>query len=550
MKTKKLFSIIQIIFVILAPIGSLHVHPEVFAQGSISSSQFLLDQAILGVNTLINEANISPTSAKWPRIVGSPPSSWSGIWPQYYYGYYWGTAGIGDVLLEFYSYTKNETYLEFAEQAAQYLIKEAENFSSDATFWNTSEDQSSNYIGFKYGNVGIGTFLLHLYQSTQNITYLETARRTLKTLEHEAITNSNMSYWGISIGDTLGTTGQTYGAAGVISLFLDAASIINDSSEKWIDYAIQGARWIENISISNTSTQDAQLRAPWSPDINAQLTGLGSGNAGIGMAFLKLFQATRDEMWLDRAIQVGNWLLFNQNNGSWVEGGIGYVTELDGRFPITGMDSGAAGIVRFLLDLYRESQEAAYAKSIQKALNWLILHKVKSNEGYKWPKVVGGKDQNVYLSGWSYGTAGIGEVFSLAAEAFGCPFFKEITLGAAQMLASQRNQYGLFPVAEGETRLTSFLTQYGYHLSFFDGLAGIARFFLNAAQRYDSPTLFPNVISCDYSALPISNTTSVLDNRSEPGNEPKAVDIILSMLSLILPVSVILLVFYFQKRET
>jgi lantibiotic modifying enzyme len=503
-----------------------------------------MDQAILSIDTLISFANSSQTTAKWPRIVGSPPENWTGAWPQYYYGYHWGSAGIGDVLLDFYSITQNATYLEFAEKAARYLLLEAENISSDTIYWNTSEDLTSNYIGFKYGNVGIGTFLLHLYQHTQNTTYLDWVKSTIKTLEQEAITESNMSYWGISIGDTLGTTGLTYGAAGVISLFLEAASTINESYSKWLDYAIQGTRWIENISISNTSSVKGQLTAPWSPDIKVHLTGLGSGNSGIGTTYLRFYQATKDSEWLEKAIQIANWLVYTQENGAWVEGGIGYVTELDGRFPITGMDGGAAGVITFLLDLYYVTQALEYAAAAEKALNWLVQHAIKENGGYKWPKVIGGKDQNVYLSGWSYGTAGIGETFSLAYETFGCPQFRDYSLGAAQMLASQRNQEGLFTVAEGEIRLTTFLTQYGYHLSYFEGLAGIARFFLNAAQRYDNPPVFPDVISCDSSFSLTSDTTSTQGTETEHENGQGVPDIPLSLLALIFPIAVILFIVY------
>ncbi|MHA2203264.1 MAG: lanthionine synthetase LanC family protein [Candidatus Hodarchaeales archaeon] len=464
----------------------------------VMSSRTMRDIAIETIIGLQQEAVQTQNQAKWPRIIDSPPTEWLGGWYQYYYGYWWGAAGIGDILLTFYSTFENQSLLSFAEQAANFIIDGAQQYTGGGLYWYPAEGLQTKYFGMKYGNAGIATFLLHLYEQTNNNTYLNYLNQTLKTLEKEAINDSHSKvYWGIAINDTRDATDLIYGTAGIAGIFLEAGLSINKS--QWIDYAIKSGKWLESISLNRSIDGSETMAVPWSdtPPFNDTFyTGLGGGNAGIGKFFLNLYWGTGDKKWLEDSKKFGNYLLKEKINDSWINGGPSYATELDGYDPITGMDSGVAGIGHFFLELYKETLEIKYANGAIDIASWLISHASRTGSGIKWPKATTGIDMNVSLTGYSYGAAGIGDFFSQVYVMFGCPQVKEAMIGAAIWLDSQRTLMDRYPVATGETRLTSLLNQYGHHLSFYDGAAGIALFFLNAANRYDAITLYPNIISC------------------------------------------------------
>ncbi|MHA2238698.1 MAG: lanthionine synthetase LanC family protein, partial [Candidatus Hodarchaeales archaeon] len=357
------------------------------------TNQDLYDIALEIALGLLNN-NISVNNMiKWPRIIDTKPSEWLGNYYIYYFGYNWGASGIADTLLQFYTDFGDEKFLLAAEKAANYIFDGSLPYPGGGVYWNSAEGRQTPYIGLKYGNVGCATFFLHLYQQTYNDTYLFYLNQSLITLSREAKTDSQMTHWGFSINSTEGVSDILYGTSGVGTIFLEAGVALNES--QWINLAVEGGRWVENISTTEFKDNRYLMATPWSnfaPFNLSYYTGLASGNSGVGRFFLDLFEGTGDFKWLENAKKVGNWLLDEKVNDTWINGGVGYATELSDplNHSLTGVDSGVAGIGNFFLDLYDVTKERIYAVGALNAANWLISNINTSDIGIKWPKVTSG----------------------------------------------------------------------------------------------------------------------------------------------------------------
>ncbi|MHA2224932.1 MAG: lanthionine synthetase LanC family protein [Candidatus Hodarchaeales archaeon] len=495
---------------------------------------------------LLEDAIINNDQVNWLRIIDSPPTDWMGRWLQNYYGYNWGTAGIADTLLKFYSSFNIQSFLSYTEKSANYLLEEAQNFTGGGLFWYTAEGLKTQYSGIKYGNAGIASFFLHLYEETSNETYLQALENAIKPFEIKAMeaNMSELTHWGFTFSPGEAVSDIIYGTAGIAGVLLEAGLSLNRTS--WINLASNSGKWLENISVMEPDTDTMAI--PWSvPSFsdNDFYTGYSAGNAGVGSFFIKLYRGTGEMRWLDNAKKVGNWLISNKTDGTWINGGVSYTTDdLNENATITGIDSGAAGIGQFFLELFAETQDVKYAHAVFDAASWLISHANSSEEGVKWPKTTSGIDDNdSYFTGYSFGAAGIGSFFGQAYEVFGCSQFKTAMLGAARWLNSTRTERNRFPVATGNTRYIfndPYQNQYGHHLSYYDGAAGIALFFLNAADAYSSTTLYPTIASCDQ--LPSFGQSSVpIDDLSE--------GILLAFLGFLSVSLIILIVILTSKKK-
>ncbi|MFW9854853.1 MAG: lanthionine synthetase LanC family protein [Candidatus Thorarchaeota archaeon] len=503
-------------------------------------------------NGILREAIEDDNFAKWPRITDGPPPGWLGSWNNFYYGYWWGTAGVADTLITLFDATQNQTYLNYAEKAGNYLMQNAQDHPDGGIYWYGAEDYNTTYIGMKYGNAGIALFFLDLLKSTNNQTYYEPLENSLLTLEAVAHNSSeNDTFWSYTLGGSEGVTDITYGVAGIANVFLEAGVSLNNTH--WIDIAISSGEWLTKLASKIHTDGQQEWSIPWSdfaPFNTSFFTGYGGGNAGIGSFLLSLYSSTNDSQWLDAAIFIGNWLLSKRTNGTWLNGGPTYITELDPNstrhHTIAGIDSGVAGIGQFLLDLYLNTANMRYAEGVFDAASWLIGHANKSDQGLKWAKTTAEPDSNAYFTGYSSGAAGIGSFFAEIYSAFGCEKFKTAMLGAAEWLASLRKDAYLFPAATGTTRHPFHLKQYGHHLGYHSGAAGVALYFLKAAEGLQSTPKYPEVINC--SSLPefggLLPQTYINNQSSETTVNGQINDIeqlIVSLLGLV-TVSMVLLI--------
>lgn len=125
------------------------------------------------------------------------------------------------------------------------------------------------------------------------------------------------------------------------------------------------------------------------------------GLSGWGMASLRFFLETHDELYLDMAKGAGLRLLEMSREA---EGGCYWEYQGETSF---GLAHGASGVSLFLLYLYLATKDEVYLKAGRKGLDFEIRHGVDCpGGGISWAGRKG--KEKVVLPYWKYGSAGVG----------------------------------------------------------------------------------------------------------------------------------------------
>ncbi len=136
---------------------------------------------------------------------------------------YEGAAGIVSFLLNMYSTTQNVTILNSAESALTWLGQ----IQGGNPYWPYFQGLSTYYTGYYYGSAGIADVMLQAYEVTGIPSYLTNATNAANYLCNQFISNGNKTYETIT-GTTQEYTGLAAGYAGIIK-FLEDLSSINDT---------------------------------------------------------------------------------------------------------------------------------------------------------------------------------------------------------------------------------------------------------------------------------------------------------------------------------
>jgi hypothetical protein len=88
---------------------------------------------------------------------------------------FYGIAGWGLANLRFFLDSRDELYLDKAEQAGNHLIRTSQ-FATSGRYWKTLNEVR---IGFAHGASGIGLFLLYLYLATNDDRFLQAGQEGL-----------------------------------------------------------------------------------------------------------------------------------------------------------------------------------------------------------------------------------------------------------------------------------------------------------------------------------------------------------------------------------
>ncbi len=365
----------------------------------VTGEEIYLTYAEEGMNWLISMAVSEGGGYKWPE------KETSSYYPT---GYYYGAAGIGKVFLDFYQSLKNPIYLQYAEGAASWI-------------------RSVN--GIKYGceiiggAAGIGDFFLKLYDATGDSQYLNYAKVggdwLISTAEEcpvvfltdvgnplhrtSPIENGYLwvfvpLYWITSTGFGHGTSGPVY--------FL--AELYNKCNEqKYLECAEKAAKWIIHEAVIE-GDGDMQWRWKYMLDqgysIFSYNTGWCYGNAGIGKAFMSLYEATSNPYYLEILEESTDWLIENaipdEGGYKWIFRGPRVETSWT-LSAIAQMCHGVAGIADYFLDLYTITGNYSYISYGIGATEWLKNVAIEIPEGYKW-------DWASDYTGYVFGSSGIG----------------------------------------------------------------------------------------------------------------------------------------------
>jgi uncharacterized membrane protein/rhamnogalacturonyl hydrolase YesR len=368
-----------------------------------------------------------------------------------------GASGIGGFFLKLYQATDNDTYLEYAEGAARWLISKAEPAGPDALKWSYWEGMPY-YSPDKFGGVGaIGEFLLALYQETSNSSYLDYSRKGAHWLMSIATPQYGGYKWELSPGFDFNFTGWAHGVAGICDFFRQLA--LETSNSSYWEYANGGAIWL--IAIARNPAPDQYTWVRIETDADPEISWCG-GTTGITLFFMLMYESTGNQTYLDYAIGGGNWMIsqatnlgsgkttfmslnifchgdpscsyvmamlydttgngtylrYAEESANWTISTGTQVTPYEMKWPIfqgseyyePGLLRGASGVGHQMLYLYNISGKERYLDYARLAAGWVENISVEVSPGvekWNWEERLGQPDQE-FFPGWYYGAAGIG----------------------------------------------------------------------------------------------------------------------------------------------
>ncbi|MHA2104149.1 MAG: lanthionine synthetase LanC family protein [Candidatus Hodarchaeales archaeon] len=244
---------------------------------------------------------------------------------------------------------------------------------------------------------------------------------------------------------------------------------------EYLQEALQAMEWI--MSLSSMNIEDTiELRSFLYSDTETypyNYTGYGSGVAGIGDHLLDLYLVTGNNSWLNYAEQSGYWLLSTEIDGTWLYGGVDYLTDTyneDGNF--LGLSAGSTGIGLFLLNLYTLTNNTKFLDPVNRIYKKLGETVIETDNQLSWGMQTKGIYSNRITTGLNHGITGIGTFLNKYYRMFNNEEILDYTKGIHNYLVNKTNNEGLIP-----TEIDSFRSY--YDSSFFEGLAGIGLFYID-----------------------------------------------------------------------
>lgn len=444
------------------------------------------------INGLLHQAEsvYSNSSLRWKKYLNLPGNITTES--QYYYGQYYGAAGIGSLFIELYNETNNQTYLETALKIGNYLLNSASTYGNDYVWWSRSEDSQVVYSSEKYGIAGIATFLLSLYQTSGNSTFLNYAEKSLDLLYHYRTTTDHGILFNYSLPMSAAITDLIYGVTGVAKSYLKAYEVTDNKT--YLSICIESMNWVLNQTEYTSNDQNGLRKVLYSPDpsYNDFFIGYQSGASGIGDFLLELYNVTNNQNYLLYAKQLANWVVYEGNGtGYWAHyNAVDYLTDQyttnqEGTF--LGYSAGSAGVAMFLMDLFRVTNNTKYLGPVQQVKNFITNHAIKNGTQLSWTVQVTGNFATKILTGLSLGEAGIGLFYSQYYKFFGGQDVLTVLNGIKDFYFNITTKTGLVPYQVNTANII-------YDSSYLDGLTGIITFVNRANQALGTSPLYSSTI--------------------------------------------------------
>ena len=463
------------------------------------------------IQSLIREGEtFGSNSLRWKKYLNLP---WNESNPdqypysQYYFGLYYGNAGVGTLFLQLYEATNNVTYLHIAEKAGNYLLQAAQ-LTSWGYAWTRSNDSVVPYTSEKYGQAGISYFLLNLYQDSKNTTYLDYALSNLQML-YDFRLNTPFGYaFNYSLPTSAQITDYIYGATGVAKAYLTAYLIT--SNKTYLDICIKTMSWVLNQTEYTSLSENGLRKVLYSPDSTYWyfFTGYQSGAAGIGDFLLSLYNITKQSDYLLYAKQLANWLVYEENGtGIWSSyNAVDYLTDQyarneDGTF--VGYSAGSSGVSIFLMDLYQVTKDNRYLGPVVRAKDYLIKHELTNGSQIYWKVQINGTLQNRIQTGLSVGVAGVALFLTKYYHMFGAPEALSELKGINEFYGNITTSDGLVPYIVNVPHEDVI-----YDSTYLEGLTGIALVFLAVMNEVNQKPIYNETVLENIPGFTFTDTTN------------------------------------------
>ena len=191
--------------------------------------------------------------------------------------------------------------------------------------------------------------------------------------------------------------------------------------------------------------------------------GIFLGAAGWGLAALHFFVRTKQQAYLELAVQAGEHLLrageargearyWRCNQDGQIHYGFGY---------------GASGIALFLLYLHMLTGREDFRRDALAGLEFDLINKIESQVGWQWKRF---EDDKLLYPYWIHGSAGVGSILIRFYELLGIERYRDL---------AYRIGHDTF-------------IKYSYIPSLFEGLSGIGEFMLDVFRVTGDETFLSN----------------------------------------------------------
>lgn len=318
--------------------------------------------------------------------------------------YYPGAAGIGDVFTRISQATGDQSYMVYAEGAADYLMAIAN--TTDGYAWRElyTDDINLRSTRWSYGSGGIGSFFLNLAVQTGSSTYLDVAEDTADFFLLTAIDqDEGKSWYRLADDDASGTyLGRWHGSAGTADLMMDLYAVTGNVT--YLTAATDALAYV--ISETNVTGETAS----WENAVGSGefQSGFSRGGAGIADMFLRAFLMTGNAMYTDYIDMALNWYLDNtadvDEGWAWVDS-INYITPVASNLRIaTGLGHGISGIIVMASEVFDRTHSPKAFAIMKNGIDYLESIKISNTTGTSWLKSTVEQyfDTTLY-----YGTAGV-----------------------------------------------------------------------------------------------------------------------------------------------
>lgn len=163
------------------------------------------------------------------------------------------------------------------------------------------------------------------------------------------------------------------------------------TDEDYLQCAIETANWLKTLEVK---TEHGKIWKNFPDDQNGfgrdimlfGPTNIYSGSAGIGIFFLRLYEATQDEKYLQEAKEAANHIISIETDAGWYEQTLN--SDIGGVIPVPGWaigySNGPMGQALFLDDIYQVTGEEKYKNYVLKVADDLLATGKYTDEGLHW----------------------------------------------------------------------------------------------------------------------------------------------------------------------
>ena len=254
-----------------------------------------------------------------------------------------GSAGVGLGLLYAHRWNLFDDALAIATQIGDRLLEVAQATDSGLQWQMMAQDVRWTAPNFAHGTAGIAYFLARLFQETDEQRFLEAALEGASHLRTIATPteNGHLIYHHERSGEDLFYLAWCHGPAGTGRLFHLLSKVVEDPS--WMNWLTAGV-----VGVLETGVPEERTPGFWNNVSQC------CGDAGVGELGLSLYEATKDDRFLDLGQRIGSVL---EHGGTEAADGLCWIQAEQRVQPEfvraqTGYMQGAAGIGSYFLRLH------------------------------------------------------------------------------------------------------------------------------------------------------------------------------------------------------